>query len=170
MKNALKESPNEEIRKVGEIIGDLRIGMITTLDETHRLASRPMQVQEVESAGTLWFFATTKGSLIDDVNGEANVNVTFSSPGRNKFLSISGRATAIENRSKMEALWHPSLRLWFEQGLETPGLCLLKVDIQEAEYWDSPSAPVVRIAGFVHAMISDEPYKPGEHHRVAMDQ
>lgn len=168
MKNVLKESANEEIKKVGEIIGDVRVAMLTTLDEQHRLTSRPMSVQEVESSGTIWFFTTMAGQLMSDVNAEANVNLTFAGKGKSEFLSVSGRAEAVVDRLKMESLWHPSLKVWFKDGLETPDLCLLKVEMQAAEYWASPSSPVVKIAGFVHAMVSDQPYRPGEHHRVEM--
>ncbi len=45
----------------------------------------------------------------------------------------------------MRALWTSNLKRWFPQGLEHPGLALLEVRIDKAEYWDEPLRENVKI-------------------------
>ena len=66
----------------------------------------------------------------------------------------------------MEELWNPILKAWFPDGLETPDLCLLKVNVEEAEYWDSSSSTLVQIAGFVKAMVTGQQADGGDHGKV----
>ena len=42
-----------------------------------------------------------------------------------------------------------------------PDMVLLRVRVERAEYWDSPSSTMVQVAGFVKAMVSGKTYEPG---------
>ena len=159
MKNALKDAKSDELKKIGEIIERAEVAMISTVDRLGHATSRPMQVQEVTTNGTLWFFATGDGALAHQVNEDSYLHLTFSDPGRNAHLSARGHASQVMDRSKMEELWHPSLKTWFEDGLDTPDICLLRIDLLEVEYWESPSSPVTKFAGFVKSMFGDNSIK-----------
>jgi general stress protein 26 len=41
------------------------------------------------------------------------------------------------------------MKAWFPDGLDDPDLALLRVHVEAAEYWDSPSSTMVHIVGFV---------------------
>ncbi len=45
----------------------------------------------------------------------------------------------------MEELWRPAYRAWFPQGLDDPPLALLKMDVEQAEYWDMLSSTMVSL-------------------------
>jgi hypothetical protein len=62
----------------------------------------------------------------------------------------------------------PLLKAWFPDGLDDPALALLRVDIEKAEYWDSPSSTVVHLVGFVKALATGKTYEPGEHEKVTL--
>jgi hypothetical protein len=47
---------------------------------------------------------------------------------------------------------------WFPNGVDDPDLALLEVQVTKAEYWDSPSSPVVALVGFVKALATGKPY------------
>jgi hypothetical protein len=71
------------------------------------------------------------------------------------------------DRGKMEALWRPQYRAWFPDGLDDPDLGLLKVSIEAAEYWDSPSSPVVHLIGLARAVLTGEPPRQmGDHGKI----
>lgn len=49
------------------------------------------------------------------------------------------------------------------EGLETPGVTLIRVRPDSVEYWDSPNSKVVRLLGMARAAITCDPDKfPGE--------
>jgi general stress protein 26 len=43
----------------------------------------------------------------------------------------------IKEQHKLAEKWHPELEIWFPQGLATPDLSLLKVEINQADFWES---------------------------------
>jgi hypothetical protein len=45
-------------------------------------------------------------------------------------------------------------------------LVLLKVKVEQAEYWDAPSSTIVQIAGFVKAMVTGERADGGENRKI----
>jgi general stress protein 26 len=63
-------------------------------------------------------------------------------------------------------LWNPIYKAWFPEGLDDPTLCLLKISVEEAEYWDSPNSKLVQIAGFVKALVTGQSADGGEYGRV----
>lgn len=148
---------NENIKKLGELIKDIKFAMLTTVEEDGRLRSRPMATQQSEFDGNLWFFTNANAPKVDEVQGHQKVNVSYAEPKDQKYVSISGTAELVRDRQKIEELWDPTYKAWFPKGLEDPDLALLKVSIDQAEYWDSPSSAVVRLVGFVKSVVTGEP-------------
>ncbi|GAC1396239.1 MAG: hypothetical protein NVSMB56_10850 [Pyrinomonadaceae bacterium] len=68
----------------------------------------------------------------------------------------------------MEELWTPELNVWFKDGLDDPDLALLKVTIEQAEYWDSPSSKVARVYGYVKAIVTGQTDAIGENKKINM--
>lgn len=93
------------------------------------------------------------------------VQITYSA-GKEKFVSASATAFEVFDRARMQELWTPLMNAWFPQGIDTPELVLLRLELQDVEYWDAPSSPVTKVAGFFKAMVSDQPYKLGHHEKV----
>jgi hypothetical protein len=51
-----------------------------------------------------------------------------------------------------------------------PSIALLQVEVEKAEYWDSPSSTVVHLVGFVKALATGKPYRPGENEKIDLGQ
>lgn len=167
MNNKLKKSENETHRLIGDIIEDIRIAMVTTINQGGGLSARPLFVQEIDENGSLWFFISKTGHLDREIQENERVNVTFAASTKNRFLSATAVATEINERAKMKELWNPLLNAWFKGGLESPDIALLKLDLYDVEYWDSPSSPVVKIGEFFKALAGGEkPFRPGKHENV----
>ena len=155
----------EAITKLKDLLEGIDFCMLTTMSGGH-LRSRPMSTQKFDFDGDLWFFTSDKTHKVDEIEKDGRVNVADSQPDDNKYVSVSGTATVSKDRSKMEELWNPILKAWFPDGLETPDLCLLEVNVEEAEYWDSSSSTLVQIAGFVKAMVTGQQADGGDHGKV----
>lgn len=59
--------------------------------------------------------------------------------------------------------------MWFEDGLDTPGMVLIKVTAESAEYWESPSSKVVRLICAARAAVTGDSDKfPAENRTVSL--
>ncbi len=161
----MEDTRQESIVKLNNLIKDVEIAMLTTMDG-YTLRSRPMQTQEAEFDGSLWFFTSTDTHKTDEIEKDNRVNVAYASPADNTYVSVSGTASLVKDKEKIEELWNPILKAWFPKGLEDPTLILLKVSVEQAEYWDSSSSTVVQVVGFVKALVTGERADGGDHGKV----
>ena len=155
----------DAVKKVGELIKDIRTAMLTTVEPDGSLVSRPMAVQQVEFDGDLWFATDADSHKISEIGGTTKVNVSFSSSGA--WVSVSGHAEVLDDRVKAKELWNPALEAWFPDGPESPGLRLLKVSADSAEYWDAPGK-LATVLSFVKAKTKGERFDGGENETVEL--
>lgn len=159
----------ESIGKLKELIEDIDFCMLTTIDGD-QLRSRPMSTQEFEFDGDLWFFTSDNTHKVEEIEKDNRVNVAYSKVDADKYVSVSGRVEMSKDRAKIEELWSPILNAWFPEGLDDPHLCLLKVSVEQAEYWDTPSGKIVQILGFVKALATGQEASYGENKKISFDQ
>jgi general stress protein 26 len=160
------ETQHNDIQKLDELIRDIGVAMLTTVDDDGSLRSRPMQTQDGNFDGTLWFFTGASSHKVLEVQHEARVNVSFAAPDKNRYISVSGTATLVRDKAKIEEMWKPAYKAWFPQGQDDPDVALLKVNVEQAEYWDSPSSAVVHMIGFAKALATGQSYQPGENEKI----
>lgn len=165
MQNEMKKSTTEDLRIIGNIIESASICMLTTYNHAGGLCSRPMYTQEADENGNLWFFTSSNSHLISEVRKNHHVQITYAA-GKEKFVSASGLAYEVFDRAHMIKLWTPMMKAWFPQGIETTDLVLLRVELQDVEYWDTPSSPVTKVAGFFRSMVGDKPLTESHHEKV----
>jgi len=163
----MEETRQASIEKLKGLIEDIDFAMLTTVNGG-QLRSRPMSTQEFELDGDLWFFTSDQTHKVDEIEADNRVNVAYSKPEDNVYISVSGRAQLVKDKEKIEELWKPILKAWFPKGLDDPTLALLKISVEEAEYWDSPSSTIVQLVGFVKALVTGEPANGGEHGKVTL--
>ena len=150
---------DDDLEHVAELVDRARMCMLTTMTEDGKHVSRPMALQDVEFDGDLWFFTRDDSHKVTEVRANPEVNVSFSNSQQSEWTSISGRAEVVHDRERAEELWSPMLEVWFEDGLDTPELALLKVHADTAEYWETSRSRVVRLIGAVRAAATGDPDK-----------
>lgn len=149
-------SQRQQWRTLSQLIEHIGPGMLTSLDTTGQLTSRPMTPLELDRNGVLWFFiraSSLPSALPVSPPGEAfhrtgavhAVNIAFAQPDDAAYVSVSGTASLVRDPARVNALWSPVIRLWFAQGKEDPDLALLRVDITQADHWDARAAAMVRL-------------------------
>ncbi|MEJ5868046.1 pyridoxamine 5'-phosphate oxidase family protein [Pseudokineococcus sp. 5B2Z-1] len=157
---------DEGVAKVAELIKDVKVCMLTTTGAAGRLVSRPMAVQEVEFDGDLWFFAEEDSSKVDQVRHGAHVNVAFASG--DSWVSVAGDAEVVRDVAKAKELWNPGVEAWFPDGPEAPGIVLVKVHADTAEYWDTPGGRAATLLSYVKSRATGQPYSGGENETVRL--
>ena len=161
-----RDNPQQNIRRLAELIRDIRFAMLTTIGIDGTLHSRPMATQEVEFDGDLWFFTENTSPKVTELRHNPHINVSMMNPDNNCYVSLTGQGEIVYDHKKMEELWSPAYKAWFPQGLNDPELALIRVRAERAEYWDAPSSKLVQAFGFVKALVTGEKAHPGEHERV----
>lgn len=155
--------------KVAELVGRAQSAMLTTMTPHGDHVSRPMVVQETEFDGDLWFFAYDDSNKAREIQHSPKVNVSFSNDKKSEWTSVAGAAEVVHDRAKAEQLWAKPLETWFPDGLDTPGLALIKVHADTAEYWDAATSRTRQLLGMRKAMKSDDPDEfPAENKTVEM--
>lgn len=161
----MQDKRQESIDKLKELIEGIDFCMLTTIDGGY-LRSRPMSTQQFEFDGDLWFFTSDQTHKVTEIQKDARVNVSYSKPDDDSYVSVSGRAEMVKDKAKIEELWNPILNAWFPDGLNDPSLCLLKVSVEQAEYWDSSSGKLMEILGFVKALATGQQADWGENKKI----
>lgn len=161
----MEDKREESIEKLKSLTEGIDFCMLTTINGG-QLRSRPMSTQEMDENGELWFFTSDQTHKVDEIEADDRVNAAYSQPGDNVYVSVAGRASIVKDRQKIEELWNPILKAWFPEGLDDPHLCLLKISVEEAEFWDSPNSKIVQLVGFVKALVTGQQADGGDHGKV----
>jgi general stress protein 26 len=165
----MAKSASGEIRKLHDLIKDIQFAMFTTATKNGTLRSRPMATQnDKKFDGSLWFFTDEDSAKVNEIGNDRHVNVSYADPASNTYVSVSGTARLVKDKAKAKELWTPFLRAWFPDGLDDPKLALIKVDVTQAEYWDSPNSKMVQLYGYVKAMVTGKPPKGGENKKISL--
>jgi len=157
------------IAHLGELIHGIQVAMMTTVETDGTLRSRPMWTHNRDFDGQLWFFTREHSAKVDEVEHDHHVNLSYAEPSKDRFVSVSGRCRLVQDKEKIRELWNPTLKAWFPDGVEDPEIALLCVEVEKAEYWDTPNSRMVQLVGFVKAVLTGETYQPGENEKVTVD-
>jgi general stress protein 26 len=154
--------------KVWEMIRDVQVAMMVTLDENGRMRGRPMRaVATKDFSGTLWFFTSQPSPKTEEIQHDQRVLLAYADPGSQNYVAVSGTAQVVRDPQKQKEMWSEPLRTWFPAGAEDPKAALLRVEVEGAEFWDSPSSTFVHAYGYVKARLTGEPPQAGENDKVA---
>lgn len=84
--------------------------------------TRPMSVQQVDDAGTLWFLSASDSHKNKELAEHSGVRLFFQGSEHPGFLTRTGTATVTRDKKKIKALWEPILKTWFTEGENDPAL------------------------------------------------
>lgn len=143
----------EGIEKIAELIKDLRIAMLVSLDETGSPRARPMATQDAPFDGTLWFLTAVNSEKVREIANNSRVNVVYANSAASSYLSVTGTATIVDDRARVKEFWNPFMRAWFDSP-EDPDIRLLHVVVDEAEYWDTPGGRIAALISLAKGAIT----------------
>jgi len=155
-----------DLEKLRELVKDIDFCMLTTIDEGGDLHSRPMSSNgDIDADGDIWFFTSASSHKVSEINQLPKVNVSFADPENQRYISVSGTAQLVRDRAKIE-LWRPEFKIWFPEGKDDPEVALLRVSLEKAEYWDSPSSTIGYALSFVSSLVTGKQPDMGENKKI----
>lgn len=144
-----------------ELIREIEIGLLTTLDDAHRFHTRPIQTLRCDDAGVLWFFTDVGSTKAEEIRHDARVSIGYAHLAKGIYATVEGRARVGCDSGKAAELWKPLQRAWYPEGLADPRLGVLEVRIEQAEYWVTPGRASYALAA-VRATLTGAPATVGE--------
>jgi general stress protein 26 len=142
--------------RLKELVEDIDFTMLTTQDAAGSLVSRPMSTREMDENGDIWFFLADDSKTAGEAQADSDVGLSYADPKGMRFVSVAGKASVVHDRAKMEELYSPSLDIWFENGLDTPDIALLRVTPVTCEFWEPKHGKIIMAAGMLKALVTKE--------------
>ncbi|MBU4464205.1 MAG: pyridoxamine 5'-phosphate oxidase family protein, partial [Actinobacteria bacterium] len=93
---------------------------------------------------------------VDEAKSDRDVGLSYCDAQGMRYVSVAGTASVIHDTAKMAELYTPSLDIWFEDGLDTPGIALLKVSPVETEFWEPAKGKIAMAAGMLKSLVTKD--------------
>lgn len=131
-KNKMK---NASLETIAEKMKDLDFCMMITQDENRNPQSRPMSNNgRVEYDGDSWFFTYEDSNKVRQIKNDNKVNLIYQTDDL-LFIECYGTTEVIKDKETLKEKWVDGLEQWFPEGVDTPGICLLKVIAERVTFW-----------------------------------
>lgn len=161
------QTQEDNLQKLRELVKDIDFCMLTTVDQNGDLHSRPMSSNgDIDPDGDIWFFTGISSLKVSEIEKTPRVNVSFADPENQHYVSITGAAQLVRDREKIAELWRPQFQMWFPEGKDDPEIALLRVSLEKAEFWDSPSSTIGYALDFVSTLVTGKQPDLGENKKL----
>lgn len=148
-----KDLTNQEaIDKIREL-ANRKICLFCTYNG-NEIVSRPMDTQDVDEDGALWFMSRKDSIKNMQINDNNKVYLMYLDDSKQHYLSLSGKAEIQYDREKIEKLWTPMTKAWFTEGKDDPEISLLKVTPESGHYWDTKNGALISLIKIAAALIT----------------
>ena len=120
----------------------LDFAMLNTRSPSGNLTSRPMSNNgDVEYDGDSYFFAYETSRKIADIRADNDVSLTYTGAigmlgGSPLFVAVEGVASLITDKPTFADHWTKDLDRYFPDGIDTPGVVMIRVQAKSIRYWD----------------------------------
>ena len=153
-------------KKIGELIKDVRICMMTTAGTDGSFDSRPMATQETEFDGTVWFLTRHESGKVQEIENDAHISLLYADPSNHTYVTAKGKAKISRDQAKIHELWNPMFKAWFPKGEEDSSIEVLSVEVEEANYWEASSSKLVFGVRYLARAITGGGVDVGEQGKV----
>ena len=130
------------LKDISEKMRDIDFAMLSTRTEGGAIATRPMSNnRQVDYDGDSYFFTLESTRTVGDIRREPCVGLSYQGKSgalgmKPFFITIEGRGELIDDKSRFAEHWTKDLDSWFKDGIDTPGLLLVRVEAERLHYWD----------------------------------
>lgn len=129
-------SNKEARKKMASLVKSIETCMFITDMKSKPLHAIPMTTKEVDDEENIWFLSRIDSDHNTDIVKDKDVQLLYSDPSDKEFISIYGKATVLTSGEKLKDLYSKTDDAWFT-GVDDPNLTAIKVQPQQAYYWDS---------------------------------
>ena len=152
---------DQALEKLRTLLEEFPIAFMVTVSKGE-VTARPIGVVGDEAFnGSLWFITDKRSRKIAAIESGATTTLLFQNDKNGDYLQLTGRASVVEDRAKLERLYTTLQRTWFPKGLDDPDITLVRFDADGGNYWDSHDSYVRLAVAFAKSIVTGEPGKSG---------
>ncbi|KKC26364.1 pyridoxamine 5'-phosphate oxidase family protein [Sphingomonas sp. SRS2] len=124
--------------------------------------AEPLTAQlDEDQADRIYFFVGRDNRLVP--GGAAMAQ--FVSKGQDFFACLAGTVSVDNDPAMIDKLWSKPVEAWFPGGRNDPSLTLIRLDIDEAELWESDMSLTGKLKMIFGGKI--DPSEEGSHAKVS---
>ncbi|WP_375307613.1 pyridoxamine 5'-phosphate oxidase family protein [Bradyrhizobium sp. A11] len=128
------------LAEIAKEMAGIDIAILSTHTDDGQIANRPMSNNgDVAYDGTSYYFAHERTRTVADIQRNPKVALGFSSEAglfsKGIYIAVEGTAELIRDKAAFQQHWTSDLDKWFENGIDTPGIVLIKVKASRVTYW-----------------------------------
>lgn len=141
---------NKTLAEIAKDMAGIDIAILSTHTDGGQIANRPMSNNgDVTYDGTSYYFSYEQARAIADIANNQKVALGFTSEGgifsKGVYVAVEGTAELIRDKSAFKAHWTPSLDKWFDKGIDTPNIVLIKVTASRLTYWKGTDETEIKL-------------------------
>jgi general stress protein 26 len=126
----------KSLADIAREMAGIDIAILSTHTEGGEIANRPMSNNgDVTYNGTSY----EQARAVSDIQRNPKVALGFSSESGifsdGIYVAVEGTAELIRDKAAFQRHWTGDLDKWFDKGVDTPGIVLIKVKAARATYW-----------------------------------
>ena len=136
---------------LAEKMRDIDFAMLSTHTEGGAIGARPMSNnRDVDYDGDSYYFTWDQSRMVHDIAADPQVGLSFLGTSgllgrRPFFVAVEGHAELIRDKAQFAAHWTKDLDAWFDDGIHTAGLVMIKVHANRLHYWDGEDEGEIRV-------------------------
>ena len=128
------------LAEIAKEMAGIDIAILSTQTDGGAIANRPMSNNgDVAYDGTSYYFTYEQARAVSDIERNPKVALGFSTESgifsNGIYVAVEGVAELIRDKAAFQQHWRSGLDKWFENGINTPGIVLIKVKATRATYW-----------------------------------
>ena len=135
---------DKAIKKLKELAESIDFAMLATDLKNQPIHMVPMSTKKVDDQGNIWFLSGKDSEHNQNILKDAKVHLIYSNPKGFEFLNVYGQASIVTDRHILEDLYGSGDDMWFD-GVEDPNLTAIKIDTDDAFYWDNKNSKLVSL-------------------------
>ena len=118
---------------LSEKMRDIDFAMLSTHTDGGAIGARPMSNnRDVDYDGDSFYFTSADTRMVADIARDPKVGLSFLGKSgllgmRPFFVAVEGEAALIRDKGQFAEHWTSDLDRWFADGVDTPGLVLIRV-------------------------------------------
>jgi len=153
------------VDRAWELMKKIGFAMLVTRDG-EKLRARPMSAYLERTENTIYFLTDARHHKDEEIAKNPSVNLSFADAGSQKYVSVTGTAVVSNDRARIKELFSTPAKAWWDSS-DDPNIRVLRITLDDAEYWDSPHAMISYVKMATAAMTGTRP-DIGDNRKVAM--
>lgn len=122
---------------------------------------RPLTVARIDG-DDIQILLDTRETWVAELPDGTEVQVTMSDDRHNTWVWLRGTASRTTSPVLIDELWNPFAAAYFDEGRDTEGIAVLRIDVADGRYWSTAAGRLGALVSMIKAKLG-RPEQAGQH-------